>query len=176
MNSSNDKLKRTQYKESHLSKTTDKGFINGETKTSMAMKADGSTTIAGGAYGQFKVDKELGLINEISLQSNTVTVQKHLKAKDITVNNHKLNNQLWELTDFKQKGDSAIGGLTVMANVLVKTWEPTLQKWVLMRRQMRVPLFSNLLNIPSSPEQYGIDENMAKDIQKHMIAADNKEE
>ena len=176
MNSRNDKLKITQYKESHLSRSLDKGFINKESGASTAIKSDGSTTIAAGEYAQIKVDKQLGLTNEISLQSNTVTVQKHLKAKDITINNHKLNNQLWELTDFKQKGDTAIGGLTVMANVLVKTWEPTLQKWVLIRRQMRVPIFSNLLNVPSSPEQYGVDENMASDIQKYMIKADNKEE
>lgn len=175
MNESNDKLKKTQHRESHLSKSTDKGFINRDSKASIAMKSDGNSTIAAGEYGQLKINKELGLINEVSFQSNTVTVQKHLKANDITINNHKLNNQLWELTDFKQKGETAIGGLTVMANVLVKTWEPTLQKWVLIRRQMRVPLFSNLLNVPSSPEQYGIDENMAKDIQKHMIASDNKE-
>ncbi|MGL5507547.1 MAG: hypothetical protein ACRDB0_06570 [Paraclostridium sp.] len=173
---SNDKLRKTQFKESHLSKSSDKGFINKNTKTSIAMKSDGNTSIAAGEYGQIKLDKELGLINQISLQSNTVTVQKHIKANDITINNHKLNNQLWELTDFKQSSGTAIGGLTVSANVLVKTWEPTLQKWVLMRRQVRVPLFSNLLNVPSSPEQYGIDENMAKDVLKYMIESDNKEE
>lgn len=174
MNTSNNKLKETLFKEGHLSKGKDRGFINQESKASTAIKADGSTSIAAGDYAQFKLDKELGLVNEISLQSNTVTVQKHIKTKDITINNHKLNNQLWELTDFKQKGESAMGGLTMMANVLVKAWEPNLKKWVLIRRQMRVPLFSNLLNVPASPEQYGVDDNIAKDIQKYMIEADNK--
>lgn len=176
MEDRNNKLQDTQYKASHMTRKGDKGFINKKSKASLAMKGNGNTSLAAGEYAQFKMDKEIGLINEVSLQSNTTTVTKNIKANDITVNNHKLNNQLWELTDYKQKGDSAIGGMTMLGTVMVKAWEPTLKKYVMIRRQVRVPIFSNLLNVPSSPEQYGIDENIAKDIKKYMIKTDNKEE
>ena len=174
MEDRNEKLRETQHKTSHLSRKGDKGFINGDSKASLAMKENGGTTIAAGEYAQFKMDKEAGLINEVSLQSNTTTVTKNIKANDITINNHKLNSQLWELTDFKQKGESAIGGMTMMGTVMVKAWEPTLKKYVMIRRQARIPVFSNLLNVPSSPKQYGIDENIAKDIKQYKIKTDNK--
>lgn len=172
----NNKLKEVQFKSSHMRRSKDKGMINKESKASMGMKDNGSTSIAAGEYAQYKLDKETGIANEISLHSNTTTVVKNIKANDITVNKHKLNNQLWELTDYKQKGEYAIGGMTMVGTVMVKAWEPTLKKYVMIRRQARIPVFSNLLNVPSSPQQYGIDENIAKDIKEYMIKSDNKEE
>jgi hypothetical protein len=172
----NNALNEVKYKTKALNRSKDKGLINRDSGASIAMKGEGSTSVASGKYAQIKLDKEAGLINQISLQSNTITVQKHLKANDITVNNHKLNSQLWELTDFKQVNETAIGGLTVTGTVLVKTWEPTLQKWVMIRRQVRTPIFSNLLNVPSTPEQMQIDENIGKDIKQYKIQTDNNEE
>ena len=42
--------------------------------------------------------------------------------------------------------------------VLVKTYEPTLKKWVLMRRPVRIPIFSNLL------DAYAIDDLLDVDL------------
>ena len=57
--------------------------------------------------------------------------------------------------------------------VLVKTWEPTLEKWVLIRRPIATTMFSSRLNIPSTPEQLEVDLNVMADIKKYYI---NKEE
>ena len=54
--------------------------------------------------------------------------------------------------------------------VLVKTYEHTLGKWVLMRRPISTPMFSQRLNIPLPPEQMEIKNlDMQEDIRKHYI-------
>ena len=67
---------------------------------------------------------------------------------------------------------TAIGNLTMSGTVLVKAWEPTLQKWVLIRRSIRTPIFSNLLNIPIVPDDMDIEDNI-EDYIKEMQDAEN---
>ena len=73
------------------------------------------------------------------------------------INFHKLNSQLYELTNMKQVMGTAIGDLTMMGTVLVKTYEPTLKKWVLMRRQVRIPVFSNLMDSAVIDDKLDLD-------------------
>ena len=56
--------------------------------------------------------------------------------------------------------------------VLVKTWEPTLEKWVLIRRPISTAMFSNRLNIPTSPEQFELDLNITEDIRQYYAKKD----
>ena len=57
----------------------------------------------------------------------------------------------------KQVMNTSIGNLTMMGTVLVKTYEPTLKKWVLMRRQVRMPVFSNLLDSAVVDDRLDLD-------------------
>ena len=68
----------------------------------------------------------------------------------------------------KFQGDPtmAIGNLTMCGTVLVKAWEPTLQKWVLIRRPIRTPIFSNLLPLVGAHEGMGLDDNISEEIIK----------
>ena len=54
----------------------------------------------------------------------------------------------------------------MFSTVLVKAWEPTLKKWVLIRRLARMPLFSTMLNLPDAPEDLSIDTNISDEILK----------
>lgn len=141
------------------STATDKGVINQNSGSSVIMKDNGAYNISTGIYCQYKQDKDTGVSTEMSLHSNTITVQKDIIANDISINYHKLNSQLYELTNMKTVKDTAIGNLTMTGTVLVKTYEPTLKKYVLMRRQVRLPIFSNLL------DAYALDENLELDLQ-----------
>ena len=146
-----------QNKNKTIDTKKDVGFYNKTSKASVVYKGDGSTTNANGFYAQYKNDQESGVATELSLQSNTITVQKDIVAKDIAINFHKLNSQLYELTNMKQVMGTAIGNLTMMGTVLVKTYEPTLKKWVLMRRQVRIPVFSNLMDSAVVDDKLDLD-------------------
>jgi hypothetical protein len=137
----------------------EKGIVNDKTGGSLLIDQSGNVTIAASKTVQYKMNYSQGQTTEISMQSNTITNRRNIIADEITVNKHKLNPQLYHLTDMKRyQGDptSAIGNLTMYGTVLVKTWEPTLEKWVLMRRPMRTPIFSNVLPIPDVPASMGL--------------------
>lgn len=138
--------------------STSKGIINNNSGSSMVYDKDGNVNLSSGNYTQYKHNAKLGSTTEISLHSNTITVQKDIVTNDLCVNYHKLNSQLYELTNMKEVMNTSIGNLTMMGTVLVKVWEPTLKKWVLIRRQVRVPIFSNIL------DPYAIDKNIDLDL------------
>lgn len=146
-----------QKKSNKIDPAKDISLYNKNSKLSVTYKADGSSSISNGFYAQYKNDSESGVATEISLQSNTITVQKDIVAKDISINCHKFNSQMYELTNMKQVMDTSIGNLTIMGTVLVKTYEPTLKKWVLMRRQVRMPMFSNLLDSAVVDDRLDLD-------------------
>lgn len=170
-----DLFNKVQKKSKSMDSTQDIGFINKDSKNTIIYKGDGSTTNANGLYAQYKTDKESGVATEISLQSNTITVQKDIIANDISINYHKLNSQLYELTNMKQVMDTSIGNLTMMGTVLVKTYEPTLKKWVLMRRQVRIPIFSNLLDSVAIDDKYNLNiSDTLNDSLQYKIDKNNK--
>lgn len=143
------------------------GFINSSTGSSMRMSEEGNVAIVGSKNVQYRMSYATGHASEISIESNTVTNRKNINADEITINTHKLNPQLYELTDMKQylsDPTQAIGNLTMSGTVLVKAWEPTLKKWVLIRRTIRTPIFSNLLDIPKVPEEMGIEDNISEEL------------
>lgn len=149
----------------------EKGLVNDKTGGSILIDQSGNVTVAASKTVQYKMNYSQGQATEVSMQSNTITNRKNIQTDEITVNKHKLNPQLWQLTDMKRyQGDptSGIGNLTVSGTVLVKTWEPTLQKWVLIRRSIRLPIFSNLLPIPDVPDAMGLSDatNISTEIQQ----------
>lgn len=150
-------------------RSVDKGFVNTSTNSSVLISENGNVTIASSKNVQYKLNYASGLAKEISYQSQTITNRKDIRTDEIIVNNHKMNPQIYDLTDMKvlyTNTDWAIGNLTVNATVLVKAWEPNLQKWVLIRRPMRTPLFMNSLGVAGAPEDMDIDDNITEEIEE----------
>lgn len=145
---------------------TEIGLINKKTGASILNREDKSIGMASGTMSQYRTAAIENKGIEQTIESELIAVRRKLDVDEIVINNHKLNPALYELTDMKEKGDVAIGNLTMYATVLVKTWEPTLKKWVLMRRIARVPAFSNITNLPIVPKQLGIDTNISEEILK----------
>lgn len=163
---------------SNASRTDCKGFVNEKTGGAVIIDSNGDITMSPAKTVQYKLKYSEGQATEISMQSNTITNRKNIKTDDLTINNHKINPQLWDLTDMKRLYNdptSGIGNLTINATVLVKTWEPFLQKWVLIRRPMRTPIFSNYLPIPNAPIDMNLDDatNISEEILE-MRNLDNK--
>lgn len=150
-------------------RSVDKGFVNTSTNSSVLISENGNVTIASSKNVQYKLNYASGLAKEISYQSQTITNRKDIRTDEIIINNHKMNPQIYDLTDMKvlyTNTDWAIGNLTVNATVLVKAWEPNLQKWVLIRRPMRTPLFMNSLGVAGAPEDMDIDDNITEEIEE----------
>ena len=146
------------------SRQTDEYTINKDSGANITAKGDGSTSVVSGIYAQYKADKNSGVATEISLQSNTVTVQKDIIANDLTINRHKLNSQLYEFTNFKNNRGTVMGNMMMDATILVKCWEPTLQQYVLIRRPARFPVFSNMLDAYVVDERLDVYVDMSEDI------------
>lgn len=150
-------------------RTVDKGIVNPETGSSVILNSMGNVTIASSNNVQYKLNYASGQAREVSLESRTITNRKTIKTDEIVINNHKLNPQIYDLTDMKElyaDPNLAIGNFTVNGTVLVKTWEPTLERWVLIRRPMRTPLFMNSLPIPKSPLAMMIDDSISKTLEE----------
>lgn len=146
----------------------DIGLVNTNTGASLTMDGSGNVTVAASKLVQYKLNKASGYAKEVSLESETMTNRKRITTDEVIVNNHKFNPQFYELTDMKVlNGDAqyCIGNLTVNTTVLVKAWEPSLEKWVLIRRPMRAPMFLNQLPIASAPEDMDIDDNILKELE-----------
>ena len=148
-------------------KQEDEYTINSTSGSSITAKGDGSTAVVSGIYAQYKADKDSGVATEISLQSNTVTVQKDIIANDLVLNRHKLNSQLYEFTNFKNNRGTVMGNMMMDATILVKAWEPTLQQYVLIRRPARFPVFGNLLDAYVVDNRLDIYVDMSEEINEY---------
>lgn len=154
----------TVAKTKRASRQSDEYTINKESGANITAKGDGSTSMVSGIYAQYKADKDSGVATEISLQSNTITVQKDIVTNDLILNRHKLNSQLYEFTNFKNNHGTIMGNMMMDATILVKCWEPTLQQYVLIRRPARFPIFSNLLDAYVVDDRLDIYVDMSEDI------------
>ncbi len=158
----------------------DYGILNPESQASIIARDDGNIILASDNYTQVKLDKNSSAIVQTSLSSQSNSVIKEINANDITINKHKFNNQFIELTDFRNVNGNILGSMMVNGTVLVKTWEPNLEKWVLIRRPISTAMFSSRLNIPNTPEQLEIDLKIQDDIKKYYAEKqadkDNKKE
>lgn len=147
----------------------DRGFVNPETDSSVVAKSDGNNVMAAGDYAQFKMDKETGNITTHSISDISTTVTKDMYVNDLNINKHKFNNQLIDLSDFRDVNGTVMGGINMNGTVLIKTWEHTLQKWVLIRRPISTPVFSQRLNLATTPEQMEVELKILEDIRKYYI-------
>lgn len=147
------KLSDLENKAKNLNRMTEKGLINESIGSSAIVRDNGQINLTASTSSQYKLNPN-GQSIEQTLESNTISVRKNFSVNELIINNHKLNPDLYELTDFKTRDilpgqDVIIGNLCVYGSVLVKAWEPNLKRYVLIRRPIRVPMFSNKLNTPS---------------------------
>lgn len=162
-------VKELEERSLNADRSVDKGFVNTSTNSSVVISENGNVTIASSKNVQYKLNYASGLAKEVSYQSQTITNRKDIRTDEIIVNNHKLNPQVYDLTDMKvlyTNTDWAIGNLTVNATVLVKAYEPNLKRWVLIRRPMRTPLFMNSLGVAGAPEDMDIDDSIVREIEE----------
>lgn len=166
---SSNELEKIKDKTKFLDRRVDKGFVNDKTGASVGVRENGEVVVAASNTAQYKINPESGAATEVTLQSNTITNRKNIVADEIVINRHKMNPQLVNLADIKQMPgdpDKAMGNLTMFATVLVKAWEPHLNKYVMIRRLARMPMFSPELNMPDAPEAFGLDTNISEELKK----------
>ena len=114
---------------------------------SIVLKEDGSILLGTESVNSFQMSTS-GKTSIINAELSTKTNVNNLEADDIIINNHKLNNKLYELADFKKvlytydDTPKIAGGLTMLGTVLVRAWEPSLKRYVLVRRLINMPVFS----------------------------------
>lgn len=160
-------IDRLKDRDEQADRSYDKGIVNPDTGSSLILGKSGNVTVASSHNVQYKLNYASGHAREMSFQSDTITNRKRLKTDELMINNHKLNPQLYELTDMKQlyhDPNYSIGNLTVNATVLVKAWEPNLEKWVLIRRPIRTPIFMNAVGIPRVHKDMDINDNINEEI------------
>lgn len=141
-------------KNENMDRRSDQGIINSNTGSSILIRDDGQVNLSASSTAQIKLDPN-GRAEEIALESITRTNRKNFLVDDFVINNHKLNPQLWEMADVKQLFGNvkyAAGGFTTLGTMLVKTWEPNLKRYVMMRRLCRVPIFSQEMNTAKIPD------------------------
>lgn len=156
-----------QQESENANRNLDRGFVNENNGSSTIIGEDGDFVVASGKNIQYKMNVKSGKSTQISYHSLEITNKKEIKTDELVFNKHKLNPQLWELTDYKRyNGDptSAMGNLMMGGTVLVKTWEPTLKKWVLMRRPIITPVFSKKISAPDAPKAMGLSSDISSEI------------
>lgn len=109
---------------------------------SIVMKFGKAIGLSIGNDTKFNIDR--GSINSISQTHRIKANRIYLDCDELIINGHKLNNRIIELADFRElpdKPNSVIGDFMVRGTVLVKSWEPNLGRYVLIRREIFMPLF-----------------------------------
>lgn len=157
--------------EKFASRVENRGFINQATGSGILVTENGDVDVSSSKFSHYKLSSS-GSVTERSIQSNTITNSKNLLVDNISINRHRLNPALWELTDFKKTNgtkEQIVGNLNMTGTVLVKAWEPNLNKYVLIRRPMRMPIFSTTLNIPDAPTNVDDATGIEKDLIEYLL-------
>jgi hypothetical protein len=134
---------------------------------SVVAKDNGQVNIAAGL--SHRKASPNGTIEDISFKHSVKTNTHHVETEDEILNNHKLNNKIYELTGYKEvlndgrkNYQCVVGNFTVLGTVLTKCWEPHLQRYVLIRRLANVPLYSPNLGTPEILEGLNLSPNVQK--------------
>lgn len=128
------------------------GIMNDTTHSSVVVRHTGQINLSASVYSSYKLNPN-GKAVESSMESVILSNRRKLSINDIVVNEHKLNPYLYDFTDMKkvsitQNNNLGVGNLCLFGSVLVKAWERNLKRYVMIRRPARIPMFSNVLNIP----------------------------
>lgn len=133
----------------------DKGFATPD--SSVALKDKGQISITN-KNNQVKLNRN-GHTQEVSLRHEVITNNEDIRANNIFINRHKLNNKLYDYTDFKKGLHSSIdkdevnqksgiiGRFCLFGTVLTKAWDQNLKRYVMIRRLTNMPMFSPELDM-----------------------------
>lgn len=158
----NQNIKEISDRALNLARGKEQGIVNEQTGSSVNIREDGLITLSSGIYSNYKLSPS-GRSAEVTLESVTRTNRKTIFTDDLTINNHKLNPQLWEMADMRKANlplnkNALVGNLCMNGSVLVKAWEPDLKRYMLIRRPWRGPIFGPLLNVPEINSALNIDD------------------
>lgn len=142
-------------------------MINKKTHSSIAIKQHGQINLAASVYSQYKLNPN-GKAVEETMESVALTNRRKVNADDIVFNEHKLNPYLYELTDMRKintvyNDTILLGNFCIYGSILVKAWEPDLKRYVLIRRPVKMPMFSPLLNVPEIHAGVGVTDPLKID-------------
>ncbi|MBD8524015.1 hypothetical protein MKY88_24470 [Lysinibacillus sp. FSL R7-0073] len=158
-------LQRIKERVKNLTRGKEKGIVHAKTKASFILRDNGDINTVASKLAQSKLSKG-GASTDVSTQSITVTNTKKITADEIIINNHKLNNMLYEYTDLKMVQNNEqklVTGLSLETTVLTKSWEPDLGKYVMIRRPARFAMFSPELNVADVPKSLSINTDIEKE-------------
>ena len=155
-------LNDMKSKSKNLSRMSEQGIVNEQTGAAVVVRTDGQINLAASKYSSYKLSPK-GKVTEQSMESEKITNRMRLLTDEIIINEHKMNPQLWELTDFRESPllsnkHAIIGGFTLDGHVLVKAWEPQLKRYMLIRRPWRGPMFGPILNVPEINSAIRVDD------------------
>lgn len=121
---------------------------------SVSLRADGQINISPSNAAQIKANPN-GTVESISLQEIITTNKLRINSDEIIVDNHKYNRKLYDFADYKKVLDTevsqrtgTVGGLTMLGTVLTRSWDHNLNRYVMVRRLVNIPVFSPSLGIP----------------------------
>lgn len=130
------------------------GFVNKENSSSIILKENGNINLVSNPTTGIRINEDK--IYQVANERETITNRDNYKVDEIIINNQKLNMKLIEYSDTKvlfENSNDCIGNLCINGTVLVKTWSENLGRYVLIRRKIRTPMFSQQLNAIDAPEQ-----------------------
>ena len=143
------------------------GMINENSGASAVIRQNGQINLSSTKYASYKLNPT-GKSIEYTLESVAVTNRRKILCNDFIINEHKMNPKLYDLTDFKElelpTNESVIvGNFCVYGSVLTKSWDADLKRYMLIRRPVRMPMFSPLLNVPDIHQGLGIEDPLKID-------------
>ena len=123
----------------------------------ISMKDNGQINFSN-KNNQVKLNRN-GHVQTASIRNEVVTNNEDIRTNNFFINKHKLNNKLYDYTDFKRGLHSSIdenevnqksgiiGHFCIFGTVLVKAWDQNLQRYVMIRRLANMPMFSPELDM-----------------------------
>lgn len=158
----NTKLDEIKDKSKYIGRTTEKGFVNEEYGSSMALRENGQISLAAGKQAQIKMNPS-GTVDTIGLETVTTSNRVKFFTDEMVINNHKLNPNLYEFTGFKtvplqDNQFATVGNFTMAGYVLVRAWDRQLGRYMMIRRPARIAPFGPKLNVPDINSALKIDD------------------
>lgn len=158
----NTKLDEIKDKSKYIGRTTEKGFVNEEYGSSMALRENGQISLAAGKQAQMKMNPS-GTVDILGLEIVNTSNRIKYYTDELVINDHKLNPNLWELTGFKSvplqdNQFATIGNFTMAGYVLVRAWDRQLGRYMMIRRPARIAPFGPRLNVADIHPALKIDD------------------
>lgn len=158
----NTKLDEIKDKSKYIGRTTEKGFVNEEYGSSMALRENGQISLAAGKQAQMKMNPS-GTVDTLGLEIVNTSNRIKYYTDELVINDHKLNPNLWELTGFKSvplqdNQFATVGNFTMAGYILVRAWDRQLGRYMMIRRPARIAPFGPRLNVADIHPALKIDD------------------